>query len=493
MASNLFRTKKLDELFDETEGVERLKRALGPIDLIALGIGAIIGAGIFTTTGTAAAGSLDRLGAGPALILSFVITGVACGFAALCYAELASMIPIAGSAYTYSYATLGELIAWIIGWDLVLEYAVGNVAVAIGWSGYFVVLLEGFGITIPPWLTTEYQAGLANPAILSAAPRLFGFPVLVNLPAAFSVAAITIILVIGIKESARFNTVMVAIKLVILLMFIGVGVSYVRPEHWHPFMPNGWAGVQAGAAIAFFSYIGFDAVSTAAEEVKNPSRDLPIGMIGSLVICTILYIVVAAVLTGLVPYTQLNTADPLTTALQVLHIDWAVGLVAFGAVIATTAVLLVFQLGQARICYSMARDGLLPKVFMRLHPTFKTPHVSTILIGIFVALPSAFFGIAEVVELTNIGTLFAFILVCIGVIVLRRKDPDRPRPFRCPLVPAVPIIGIGFCLYLMLGLPRITWERFGIWLVVGLLLYFLYGRKRSALKDSGLGVRERTG
>ncbi len=492
MLRQLFRTKGLDRLVADAEDPEhRLKKALGPIDVTALGIGAIIGAGIFATIGTAAAGDATRPGAGPALILSFILTGIACGFAALCYAEFAAMIPVSGSAYTYAYATLGELIAWIIGWDLIIEYAVGNVAVAISWGNYFKTLVAGFGIVIPDWLSTDYRTAARIPGLFESAPHIFGVPIVFNVLAFAIVALITIVLVIGIRESAMANTTMVLLKLCVLGFFVLVGWSYVRAENFHPFMPNGWAGVQTGAAIVFFAYIGFDAVSTVAEETRNPRRDLPIGIIGSLIICTIIYIVVAAVFTGIIPYDVLRQklateqAEPLTMALQYANIGrWAnlfVGIVAFGSVVAHTAVLLVFQLGQPRIFFSMARDGLLPPSFAKVHPRFRTPYVTTILTGVAVALCAMFTSIDEMVDLTNIGTLFAFILVCIGILILRKRDPNRPRTFKTPLVPFVPILGVTSCLYLMLGLPWITWIRFGLWLVVGMVVYFSYGFRRSRL------------
>ncbi len=509
MLGELFRRKTVDAILIESEKPEyRLKRALTAWDLTALGIGAIIGAGIFALTGTAAAGTVDpttgevlRPGAGPGLILSFVLTAIACGFCALCYAEFASLIPISGSAYTYAYATLGELIAWIIGWDLILEYAVGNIAVAVSWSGYFIELLRGLGLEIPPewrWLTVSYNVGVHTPEILAHAPRVFGLPIIINLPAFGIVAVLTILLVIGVKESARFNALMVIVKLLVLFFFIAIGFLYVKPENWQPFAPNGWKGIMTGAALVFFAYIGFDAISTTAEETRNPQRDLPLGMIGSLVICTILYVVTAAVLTGLVHYSELNVPEPLALALRLLDLNWAVGIVAFGAVVATTSVLLVFQMGQPRIFFSMARDGLLPARFAEVHPRFKTPHVTTILTGVAVAVSAAFVDIGEAAELTNIGTLFAFILVCAGVIVLRHTDPQRPRPFRTPLVPVVPLLGIASCFYLMLSLPRLTWIRFGVWLALGLLIYVFYGvthsrwireqTPRRPLQIAGLGA-----
>jgi APA family basic amino acid/polyamine antiporter len=492
MLRKLLRTKGLEAILHEGEVPEhQLKRVLGWFDVILLGIGAIIGAGIFATIGTAAAGDVARPGAGPALILSFVLTAIACGFAALCYAEFAAMVPISGSAYTYSYATLGELVAWIIGWDLIIEYAVGNVAVAISWANYFKTFVSGFGIYIPDWLSTDYRTAAKIPGLFENAPHILGIPIVFNILALGIVMMITVVLVLGVKESARANAVMVIVKLVVLGFFVLIGLKYVKPEHWTPFAPNGWAGIQAGAAIVFFAYIGFDAVSTVAEEVRNPKRDLPIGIIGSLVVCTVIYIVVAAVFTGIIPYDALvktlatSQAEPLTLALQYANIErWgeiAIGIVAFGSVVAHTAVLLVFQLGQPRIFFSMARDGLLPQSFARVHPKYKTPYVTTILTGLVVGVTSMFTSIDEMVDLTNIGTLFAFVLVCTGIIILRKREPDRPRAFRTPFVPLVPLLGIGSCFYLMLGLPWITWMRFGLWLLVGLVIYLLYGFQRSRL------------
>ena len=483
MTNRLFRTKTLDSILaDADEPEHRLKRVLGPVQLIALGIGAVIGAGIFAVIGSASAGGAHHLGAGPALVVSILITAIGCGFCALCYAEFASLVPIAGSAYTYSYATLGEFIAWIIGWDLIIEYAMGNVAVAVSWSGYFCEFLRGFGIDVPRWISTDLVTANRNPEILQSAPHVFGIPIVLNLPAFLITALVTWVLVIGIKESSRFNTAMVVLKLVILVFFILVGAFYVKPDNWQPFSPNGWAGIQTGAALIFFAYIGFDAVSTAAEECRNPQKDMPIGMIGSLAICTVLYVATALVLTGMVPLEQIKgSAEPLAKAFSLLGMNWAAGIVAFGAVIATTAVLLVFQYGQARIFFSMARDGLLPQSFSRVHPRFQTPHVTTLWIGVVVGLLSAFANLDVFVELTNIGTLFAFILVCAGILVLRKQDPHRPRVFRTPLVPFVPLAGIAICIYLMTGLPLATWLRFGAWLLLGLAVYFFYGYRRSRL------------
>ena len=490
MPIRLFRVKSIESILaDQPPSGHGLRRVLGPVHLTLLGVGAIVGAGIFALVGTAAAGDAVRPGAGPALMVSFTLTGLACLFTALCYAEFASMVPISGSAYTYAYSTLGEIVAWIIGWDLILEYAVGNVAVAVSWSGYFCELLRGLGIEFPRWLATDLRAALASPEIMASAPRVLGVPVVFNLPAVFIVTALSALLLIGIKQSAWFNALMVAVKLVVLGFFVAVGIFFVRPENWTPFAPNGWAGIQSGAAMVFFAFIGFDAVSTAAEECRNPRRDLPIGILASLVICTTIYVVVAAVLTGMIPWNQLNTAEPLSVAMRVVNMNWAAGIVAFGSVVAHTAVLLVFQLGQPRILMSMARDGLLPAPLGRTHPRFKTPHVATLLTGVFVAAGSALASLEEMADLCNIGTLSAFLIVCIGVAVLRRREPELHRPFRAPWVPAVPILGAAACLWLMRGLPTIAWVRFAIWLALGLSVYFLYGYWRSRL-GGGRPVRD---
>jgi APA family basic amino acid/polyamine antiporter len=500
---HLFRRKSLDVVLRDAElgsEGEHLKKSLGPFDLISLGIGAIIGTGIFAVIGTAAAGGPDHLGAGPAVSLSFILTAVACAFCALCYAEFAALVPISGSAYTYSYATIGELVAWIIGWDLIIEYAVGNVAVAIAWAAYFHQLLEGLGVHIPAWLSVDYRsAAQAAGAVAEAGgeissslalpyeawtshPTILGIPLIFNFLAVVIVAAVTWLLVIGTKESARANNVMVVIKIVILIFFIGVGALYVKPENWSPFMPNGFAGVWTGASLIFFAFIGFDAISTAAEECRNPGRDMPIGIIGSLVVCTVIYVATAFVLTGVQPWHELGVADPLAAVLSYAGVDWAAGIVSLGAVISMSAVLLVFQLGQPRIFFSMSRDGLLPRYFARVHPKYHTPHVTTIWTGVVVGVVSAFANINEIVELTNIGTLFAFVLVCLGVIILRIRDPHRPRTFKTPLVPLVPLLGAAMCVYLMLGLPWVTWVRFGLWLAAGLVLYFGYGFWKSKLR-----------
>ena len=502
MLRGIFRTKNLDEILAAAGGPQfSLRRTLGAFNVTLLGIGAIVGAGIFATVGTAAAGDASRPGAGASLMVSFVITAIVCGFTALCYAEMASMVPISGSAYTYSYATLGELVAWIIGWDLIIEYAVGNIAVAISWANYFRTLMGNLGVDIPAWLSTDYRtaAKLAtnNPALYAeqfgGAPHIFGHPIIFNLLALMIVALITIVLVWGIKESAEFNAVMVIIKIVVLLFFVGVALYYVSPSkmvtNWTPFQPNGWRGTFTGAALVFFAYIGFDAVSTVAEECRNPARDLPIGIIASLIICTILYVIVGAVFTGIIPYNELvqklanEQAEPLTMALDHAvpgNVTWPSTIVAFGSVIAHTAVLLVFQLGQPRIFFSMARDGLLPSVFASVHPRFKTPHVTTILTGVFVGVFAAFMSIDEMVDLTNIGTLFAFVLVCIGIPVLRYKDPQRTRPFRVPGGPwFFPLLGAVSCFFLMYYLPPASWWRFIGWLVLGFSIYLSYGYARS--------------
>jgi APA family basic amino acid/polyamine antiporter len=512
VANGIFARKSVADFEADVSYGGGLKRTLGKWHLTALGVGATIGAGIFATTGTAIVGDAARLGAGPAIVLSFLLTAVACGFAALCYAEFAAMVPIAGSAYTYSYAALGEFVAWIIGWDLVIEYAVGNIGVAIGWSGHFRELISHFGLHLPAWLSTDYRsahdafsavaAGAADAptqflaSAWSAAPHLFGLPVIINVPAAAVVLLITVILVIGIRESANTNNAMVILKVGIILFFLAIGAFLIRSSNWTDpaaggFAPNGFAGISSAAAIIFFAYIGFDAVSTAAEETRNPAKDMPFGIIMSLLICTVLYVALSAVLTGMAPWRQLGTPEPMITALQLADgppalLNASRFIIALGAVVAMGSVLLVFQLGQPRIFFSMSRDGLLPRFFSRLHPRFRTPYVGTIITGTFVATFAAFANIAEVVELTNIGTLFAFVLVSAGVIFLRRAEPDRPRPFRVPWVPLTPLISIGACLYLMLQLPGITWIRFAIWLAIGLVFYFLYGYRHSVLRT---GVR----
>ena len=492
---SLFARKPISELLQEGDpnAPNALKRALGAGDLIMLAIGAVIGAGIFSSIGTAAAGEIRpdgeviRAAAGPALILSFVLLGFVCGLAALCYAELASMIPQAGSAYAYSYATLGELIAWIIGWDLILEYAVGNIAVAVAWSGYFNSLLSGFGIMLPPWLTHGYRAVSlsSDPAVqglMQSAPHIGGIPILLNLPAFAIVGFITWLLLLGVKESARANNAMVVVKLLVLGLFVVVGAMNLNTANYVPFAPNGWRGIHQGAAIVFFAYIGFDAISTAAEETKNPQRNMPIGILGGLAICTLIYVIVGIVATGLVPYTELKAADPLAKALDVAGLKTASWIISLGAVVSLTAVLLVFQYGQPRIFFAMARDGLLPPFAARVSAKRRVPHITTIITGAVVAVGALFADENEIYDLTNIGTLSAFAIVCIGVLVLRYKEPDRPRPFRVPMVWVVTMVGAAACVYTMLGLPATAWERFGYWMAIGLVLYFVYGFRHSTLR-----------
>jgi APA family basic amino acid/polyamine antiporter len=489
--NGLLRTKSVSEIAANlADGeVSGLRRTLGAFDLVMLGIGAVIGAGIFSTLGTAAVGEAGvRLGAGPALVLSFVLLGAVCALAGLCYAELTAMIPIAGSAYTYAYATLGELVAWIIGWDLMLEYAVGNVAVAIAWSDYFCSLLRVFGLELPLWLTTSYRNVLFSyPERMSELPTVFGHHVAINLPGIAILGFITWLLAIGIKESSRVNNGLVVLKLVVLALFVGVGFFYLEPANWQPFAPNGWKGIHQGAAIVFFAYIGFDAISTAAEETKNPQRNMPIGILGSLAICTVIYAVVGLVATGIVPYTELKGSDPLARAFEMRGVAWMHLILALGAVISMSAVLLVFQLGQTRIFYSMSRDGLLPEWFRRIHPKYGTPLGSTIWTGVLVAIGSSILDDDETYDLTNIGTLFAFLVVCLGVLALRIKDPDRPRPFRVPAVWIVAPLGAAACLYVMAGLPTTAWIRFGVWMAIGVVVYFAYGFRHSTLARRARG------
>jgi len=491
--SQLFKRKPIADLVHDGDGAQTMKRTLGAGDLIMLAIGAVIGAGIFGAIGTAAAGQIGpngeviRSGAGPALIFSFMLLGGACALAGLCYAELAAMIPQAGSAYAYSYATLGELVAWIIGWDLILEYAVGNVAVAISWGDYFNTLLRGFGLSLPVWMTTGYRTALlsADPQIhglLDSAPRLAGIPLLIHLPAFAIVMLITWLLLRGARESVTANNIMVAIKLVVIAIFIVVGGTHINPANFTPFAPNGWNGIHQGAAIVFFAYIGFDAISTAAEETRDPQRNLPIGILGGLAICTVIYVIVGAVLTGMVPYKELAVADPLARALELAGFKAIGWFVALGAAISMSAVLLVFQYGQPRIFFAMGRDGLLPRWAATLHPVTKIPSTTTLITGLFVASWALIGDAAETYDLTNIGTLFAFMLVSIGVLVLRYKDPNRPRPFKVPMVWPVCVLSAAGCIYIMFGLPRSAWERFAAWLLIGLALYFAYGYRHSRLR-----------
>src|SRR4051812_23215839 len=493
--NSLFARKPIAVMEESANG---LKRVLGAGDLIMLAIGAVIGAGIFGAIGTAAAGQTDaaghviRSGAGPALVFSFLLLGGVCALAALCYAELASMIPQAGSAYAYTYATLGEIVAWIIGWDLILEYAVGNVAVAISWGDYFKTLTGGL-LNLPVWMTTGYRTALLSSdagvhGLLATAPRVGGIPILVNLPAFAIVAFITWLLLRGVRESARANNIMVVVKLLALALFIRAGLTKINTANYTPFAPNGFAGIHHGAAIVFFAYIGFDAISTAAEETKNPQRNLPIGILSGLAICTVIYVIVGAVLTGMVNYKELDPslhADPLAYALQTTGMQGAAWLVALGAVFSMTAVLLVFQYGQPRIFYAMARDGLLPQWAAKIDAKTRTPYITTIITGVFVAVWSLVGDAGETYDLTNIGTLFAFALVCIGVLVLRYTEPDRPRPFRVPFVWPVCLGGAAACIFVMKGLPPQAWERFGWWLVIGLAIYIAYGYRNSVLRRAG--------
>jgi basic amino acid/polyamine antiporter, APA family len=460
---SIFMTKPIDMLIAETQGEHQLNKVLGAKDLVLLGIGAIIGSGIFVITGVAA----SRY-AGPGIILSFVLSALTCSFAALCYAEFASMIPVAGSAYTYSYASLGELFAWIIGWDLILEYAVAMIAVAIGWSGYFNNLLKIVGINLPDALTNSFMAVKSG---------------IINLPATLIIILIAWLLINGIKGSARINNIMVLIKVAVILLFIFLAAPQVNTANWSPFLPFGAKGIVSGAAIVFFAYIGFDAVSTAAEEVKNPKKDLPIGIMVSLLIATILYIAVAAILTGVVKYSELsNQSAPVAYALIKIGQNWSAGLISFGAIAGITSVLLVMMLGQTRIFFAMSRDGLLPHVFGEISAKTRTPVKSTLLTVVITGIPAALLPMNIVAELTNIGTLAAFMLVSIGILVLRYRKPDAPRHFRCPWVPVIPILAIFLCGYLILSLEPLTWMRFVIWLIIGIIIYFSYSRHRSKLQ-----------
>ena len=495
--NGLLRTKNIDRLIADSEAPEhRLRKSLGPWSLTALGIGAVIGSGIFTLTGTAAAGKVDKIesifhatvldlilhgthgvsmlgrpGAGPAITLSFVLVAIACLFAGLCYAELASMIPIAGSAYTYAYAILGEIFAWIIGWDLILEYAVSNMSVAVGFSAYLQDLGDNlFGYHLP--------AAIAYP-MFSAPGQPSG---VFNIPALIITMLVTWVLVIGVKEGAQTNTIMVGIKIIAIALFCLGAMNAIHTENWKPFAPNGFSGILTGASIVFFTYIGFDSVSTAAEECKNPQRDLPFGIIATLVICTILYGSVALVLTGIAKYQTLNTDSPVADALKALGYNRLRLVVTFGALIGMISSLLVYQYGQARVWFAMSRDRLLPGIFSRVHKTYQTPHISTWIAGVVVGFPAGLWDIDTFAELSNIGTLFAFVVVSAGVIVLRKKQPERPRSFKVPFVPLVPILSIVCCVLLMMGLPLVTWIRFVVWLTIGLLIYLVFGSKNSTLR-----------
>lgn len=510
--SQLFSTKPFKQLMHHANEDNGMKRALSATNLTTLGIGAVIGAGIFVLTGQAAAQY-----AGPAIVISFLISGLACLFAGLCYAEFASMIPVSGSAYTYAYATLGEFIAWIIGWDLILEYLFAASTVSVGWSGYVVSFLKDFGINIPPQFTAAYSTVLVDIPNLGWKPltsqitesltasgvvvaNLPHITAILNLPAMFAIAAITVLLVIGIKESASFNNIMVMIKVFVILLFIGIGFFFVNQANWHPFIPTntgvwghfGWSGIFRGSAVIFFAYIGFDAVSTAAQEAKNPQRDMPIGILGSLGISTVLYILVAIVLTGIVSYTFLNVPDPIAVGVDAMGkgLFWLRPIIKIAAIAGLSSVILVMMLGQPRIFYAMAKDGLLPPRFSKIHSRFKTPHFSTIITGSVAFILAGILPIDILGELVSIGTLLAFAIVCIGVIILRYKRPDLKRPFKTPFVPLVPILGAAICLYLMYSLPMDTWLRLIIWMAIGFFIYFTYGIHHSKLRKQNAENKE---
>ena len=510
LARQIFRTKSIDKLISESERPEHaLKKTLGPVSLTALGIGAVIGSGIFTVIGVAIGGNpasvatwadspvvdlllhhgavAGRPGAGPALAISLVLVAIVCALTGLCYAELASMIPIAGSAYTYTYATLGELVAWIIGWDLILEYAFSNMSVSVGFAAHVVALLDWMGLSLSPkWLSPAcLPLGLQDLQGKDIYPA--GWHAGFNIPAFLIVLLLTVVLVRGIRESARTNNIMVLVKIAAILLFVFFGLSFIHPANYHPFSPNGWSGVLAGGSIIFFTYIGFDSISTASEECRNPRKDVPTGILATLAICTLLYIGVAVVLTGLVPWQSVaGDAAPVVNALKRVSmtpgghpLHWVQLAVLIGALVGMISSILVFQLGQARVWFAMSRDRLLPDVFSKVHPRFRTPAFATWVAGFLVAIPAGLFDVGTFAEMSNIGTLFAFVLVSIGVIVLRYKDPERHRGFRVPFGPIIPVLSVLFCVLLMAGLPAKTWLRFFVWLIVGLFVYVLYSRKRS--------------
>ncbi len=483
MKDQLFKVKPFQQLIDEsTNDSHGLKRALTATNLVTLGIGAIIGAGIFVLTGEVAANY-----AGPAIVISFLISGLACACAGLCYAELASMIPISGSAYTYSYATLGEFFAWIIGWDLIVEYLFAASTVSVGWSGYVVSFLGNFGVHFPKSLTTA-------PIVYNELTNGFEMSQggIINIPAIFIVFLVTILLVVGIKESARFNNVIVFIKLAVILIFIFVGIAYINTDNWHPFIPEntgafgsfGLSGVFRGAAVIFFAYIGFDAVSTAAQEAKNPQRDLPRGILGSLIVCTILYIFVALILTGIVPYNLLGVPDPIAVGVDATGITWLAPLIKIGAIAGLSSVILVMLMGQPRIFFSMAKDGLLPSVFSKVHGKYKTPYMSTIIVGVMSMVLAGLFPIGVLSKLVSLGTLLAFAAVCLAILILRKKQPNAVRPFKTPFSPYIPILGIVSCLGVTAFLNAYAWITMGVWMILGLIIYFAYGYKHSKLRNT---------